>query len=183
MLETLAGGLKWERTGDGIRVVIPARLDWTTLFFVVWLAFWSVGGWHVVVETFVKYNSPAFDLLWLVGWAAGECFVTAAIVWSLAGRTDLALDSYKLEITNRLAGIQLSMRIFMTGEVRNLRYVPAGNRGRRYYQSRVKFEADGKTRTFGSGLEDIEAFALIDKMLQVHKFPKDSAVEYISAAP
>jgi hypothetical protein len=28
MLEKLAGRLKWERTGTGIRVEIPARIPW-----------------------------------------------------------------------------------------------------------------------------------------------------------
>src|SRR5580700_1527259 len=28
MIETLAGRLKWERMSDGIRVVIPARMSW-----------------------------------------------------------------------------------------------------------------------------------------------------------
>jgi hypothetical protein len=28
MLETQAGRLKWERTADGIRVVIPVKVGW-----------------------------------------------------------------------------------------------------------------------------------------------------------
>ena len=31
MLEVLKGRLKWERTADGIRVVIPARLSWSAI--------------------------------------------------------------------------------------------------------------------------------------------------------
>jgi hypothetical protein len=179
MLETLAGRLKWEHTGTGIRVEIPARLDWTTLFFVVWLAGWSVAGWHVILDALSKPNVQPFNLLWLVGWAAGECFVIASVVWSLAGNTTLMLDSSTLEINRRIAGIQLDRRSFATTSVHNLRYIPAANRGRRSYGSQICFEADGKTRAFASKIEDAEAFALIDRLLDVYMFPKDRAMEYL----
>lgn len=179
MPEKLAGRLTWERTGEGIRIEIPARRDWTVLFFLVWLAGWSLAGRQVIVETFTKHNSPAFNLLWLVGWAAGECLVTASIIWSLTGRTTFVLDPYKVQIIRRVMGIQLDKREFAPADIRNLRYMPAGNRGRRSYQSKISFEANDKTCSFGSGLEDLEAFALIDKMLEVYKFPKERALEYL----
>lgn len=179
MLETLAGRLKWEQTGQGIRVEIPARLDWTTLFFIAWLAMWSLAGWHIIMQTFTKHDAPVFNMLWLVGWAAAECFVIASIIWSLAGHTTLILDAYVLEITRRIAGIQLDTRSFATSNVHNLRYMPAGNRGRRSYGSQICFEADCKTRKFASKVEDAEAFALIDRMLDVYNFPKDRALEYL----
>ena len=179
MFETLAGRLKWERTGNRIRVEIPARLNWTVAFFLVWLAGWTMAGRSVLAETLAKPNPPAFNLLWLVGWAIGECFVTVSIIWSLSGRTSLEMDPGQLAITRRVMGIQISRRTFSTTDVRNLRYNPAGNRGRHSYQSQIKFEADKRTCSFGTGLEDAEAFALIDKMLEVHKFPQERALEYL----
>jgi hypothetical protein len=42
MLETLAGRLKWERIDNGIRVELPAPLDWPNVRRTVggWLLFW-----------------------------------------------------------------------------------------------------------------------------------------------
>jgi hypothetical protein len=68
-----------------------------------------------------------------------------------------------------------------TSKVRNLRFTPAG-RGRNAPQSSVTIEVDGKTFSFASGIPDAEAFALIDKMLEVYKIPKDRALEYIDTS-
>ena len=38
MLEKLAGRLKWEKTGLGIRVVIPARQDWWIVPLAIFLS-------------------------------------------------------------------------------------------------------------------------------------------------
>jgi hypothetical protein len=177
MLEKLAGRLKWERTGTGIRVEIPARIDWWVLFYVVWLAPWSVAGWRVSVDIFIKHDLSVFNLFWLPVWALGECFVAALIIWRLTGSTTVVLDPSQLDITRRSMGIQIDKRTFRCADVRNLRYIPAGNRGRRSLPSQIGFEANDKTRKFASGIEDIEAFALIDKMLEIYKFPKERALE------
>jgi hypothetical protein len=179
MLEKLVGRLTWERTGTGIQVEIPARLDWSVWFLVFWLPLWSMGGWHVMIEAFIKHDQSAFNLFWLMGWAVAECYVVAFIIWSLTGQTTLVLDPCQLEIIRRVIGIQIDKRTFSTADVRNLRYIPSENRGRRSSPSKISFESDDKTRNFASGLEDIEAFALIDKMLDVYKFPKDRVLEYI----
>ncbi len=182
MLETLAGRLRWENTGSGIYVEIPARLDWTLAFFIIWLAGWSFGGWDVGLQTFSKPNPPIFDLLWLAAWAVGECVVITSVVWSLGGRSFLALDPSSFQFTHRMCGNQLSRKTFATANVRNLRHVPASHRGRQSTGGKISFEADGKTHSFASRLKDAEAFALIDKMLDVYKFPKDRALEYMSTS-
>src|ERR1035438_3608834 len=141
MLETLAGRLKWERTGTGIRVEIPARLDWSVLFYVVWLVLWSMGGWHVMIETFYRHDQSMFNLFWLMGWAFGECYVTAFTIWSLTGRTTLELDPCQLEITRRIVGIQIGKRTFSNTDVRNLRFIPSRGRGRGSCPHRISLEA------------------------------------------
>jgi hypothetical protein len=181
MQDTLAGRLKWEHTGTGILVQIPARLDWTILFFAVWLTMWSFGGKSAMDQVLKNGKPQLFLMAWLVGWFAGEVFAIATIVWSLTGRTSLALDQSRFEITRRVLGFQWDARSFATAQIRNLRFVPAGNRGRHSYQSQISFEALDKTRSFASGLSDAEAFALIDKMLEIYAFPKDRALDYIAS--
>jgi hypothetical protein len=182
MLERLAGRLTWEQSGNGILVEIPARHGWVTLFFCVWLAGWSIAGRQVFLQTFTEgtLNSyRTFNLLWMFGWAAGECFVGAAIIWAVLGRITVVIDPSVLEITHRIAGFPVRSRSFPTSEVRNLRYVPSSGGGRSRRESAICFESADKTIRFGSGLADAEALALIDKMLGVYSFPKERALEYL----
>ena len=66
-----------------------------------------------------------------------------------------------------------------TAEVRNLRFTQAVRKGRSYTASHISFESRDKTHSFGSGISDAEAFALIDKLLEVHPFSKERALEYL----
>ena len=185
MLETLAGRLTWERTPDGIRVEIPARLSWVALFLTVWLTFWLYVGSRIIGKMLVDDDQSAWPLVWLVGWAAGACFVGGWLIWSVGGRATLVLEPVEMRIQRRVFGIEWDTRTYRTNSVRNLRYIPgymspgALESGGGYNQSSIKFESDDKTRSFASGVSDIEAFALIDLMLGVHAFPKDRAIEFI----
>ncbi len=183
MLQRLAGRLKWDQTGSGIHVEIPARLNWTSLFLIVWLIGWTIGGRHVLSETFTpgsKSYHSLFNLLWLVAWAFGEVLVGATLIWSLTGRTTVDLDPSMLKIRRFALGVQIDRRSFPTSDVRNLRFSPPAQRGRNYAQSQIKSEVQDKTLGIGSGIDDAEAFALIDKMLEVYRFPKERALEYLA---
>jgi hypothetical protein len=181
-MDKLADRLRWEPTATGIQVLIPARRDWKILFFAVWLAMWTVAGNTTIrrlVSEIAAGKSDWFTALWLIAWAAGECFVSIAIVWALGGKTLLRLDPASMSIEHQLFGIRLRTRSFATAEVRNLRFTPAVAKGRSSVASRISFESGDKTRSFGTGLSDAEAFALIDKMLEIYPFPKERALEYL----
>jgi hypothetical protein len=177
MLDKLAGRLTWEQTATGIRVEIPGWMGWRTLFFCAWLAFWTYGGWQALKSERAEHNS--FLLLWLFFWAGGELFVGGAILWSLFGRTDLTLDPANLNLTYFIAGFQFRGHSFPTDDIRNLRYQPFSRSGRSQNLSSIRFESNKKTCSFASGISDAEAFALIDKMLEVYPFPKERALEYL----
>jgi hypothetical protein len=117
--------------------------------------------------------------LWLVFWAVAEVTVGGTIVWSVFGRIILTLDPANLNLRWRVAGIELRDRSFATSEIRNLRYRPLARGGRTRNLSAICFESGSKTYRFGSGIADTEAFALIDKMLDVYPFPKERALEYM----
>ena len=183
MYDRLAGRLTWERTVQGIRVEIPARLNWTIGFLFVWLVGWTAAGGFFLQ----KISDPAmpwhFRLVWSAFWIVAEAFAVSSIVWSLSGRFTLALDSSSLEITRRAAGIKLSGQSYRTSDVHNLRFVPATGGGRTYTVSQIRFEANDKSHGFGSGIDDNEAAALIGKMLEIYPFPKDRALEYFDYSP
>jgi hypothetical protein len=182
MVQKLAGRLTFDWSGTGIRVDIPAKLDWTTAFLIVWLAGWTFGGRMAILKASTPEtgSTPSlFLLVWLVGWACGTVFVSWTILWSFLGRIVLVLDPGQLELTWLLPGITVKQRRFATGEIRNLRFQPAYSGGRSRTPSSIRFEAADKTIKFASGLEDGEALALIEKMLGVYSFSKDRALEYL----
>jgi hypothetical protein len=187
MLEKLAGRLKWERTIQGIHIEIPARAGGVAVFLCFWLVFWSACGLFGTARVSAGDNIETGVIVIAVVWALAEVGVAIALIWSLTGRTTLTVDQAEMKIQRRILGVEWDTRSFSTRSVCNLRYVPAywssGFAGteatNQYNQSRIRFEADDKTRSFASGVSDIEAFALIDRMLEVYNFPKDRALEYI----
>jgi len=187
MLETLAGRLTWERNGSGIQVEIPAQAGWSLAFLFLWLIAWGGIGGTMVFRAFADDDLSTFMLVWSIAWAAGVVVGLGAIVWGISGRTTLFLNQSEMKIQRRVMGFEWDTRSFPTNHVANLRFIPAywssggagSNDGRTYNPSQMRFEADGKTRTFASGLSDVEAFALIDRMLEVYEFPKDRALDYI----
>ena len=172
MLETLAGRLMWEPTVEGIRVEIPARRSWTILINVVWLIAWCGAGWLAQNRMHHSPHAAPIPWIWLVGWAAGVPFVTASILWSLTGRTTLALSPRTLEITRQMMGLQLGARSVTNKDARNLRFVPNMIRGRSNLPSHISFEENGKTRSFAWALAETEANALFGKMDQTYNFPR-----------
>ncbi|MFZ1086420.1 MAG: hypothetical protein WAN35_15770 [Terracidiphilus sp.] len=177
MLETLAGRLKWERTGTGIRVEIPARFYWSTLLGVPWLVLWWFPWRLTMIEVFIDHKGGAFLQFWLAGWTAGGCFVATFILWSLTGRSTVVLDPCQLELTRNIFVLPFSHRIFSTSDLNNLRFVPSQWKSRSYQPSKINFEAGNKTHSFASGIRESEANALIDRMQEVHEFPMESWLE------
>jgi len=187
MREKLAGRLEWERTGVGIRIEIPSQAGWLAVFFGFWLTVWSATGWFFAARISTAENPENVPLIFAVAWALAWVLILIAIIVCLAGRTTLTLDQSEMAIQRRVLRMEWDRRRFATKDVLNLRYIPSfslrGWEGTTYSTytsaSQIRFEADGKTRKFASGISDIEAFALIDRMLEVYNFPKDRALEYI----
>lgn len=175
-VEKLAGRLIWERTANGIRVDIPGWMGFQTLFLLVWIVGWTYAGSAAV--TSILKTQGTFLTLWLLAWAAGEVLVAGSILWSLLGRIVLTQDPSNLTLVYQLGGFDFRVRSFQTTGIRNLRYRPFG-RGRSGSMSAICFEQNDRTCRFATGIRDAEAFALIDKMLEVYPFTKDRALEYL----
>jgi hypothetical protein len=131
-MDTLADRVRWEPTGNGIRISIPARKDWRLAFFSVWLVAWTYGGNQTVRQTLAKFSSGTIDwfaCFWLMAWAFGECWVIAWIIWALGGQTTVSLDPTEITIYQQLFGFLLRRRTAHTGDVRNLRFSPSVRKG------------------------------------------------------
>jgi len=70
-MNTLADRILWEQTGNGIRVLIPGRRNWASLFIAVWLIAWTFAGKNVRGQILAKWQAGTvdwFSWLWMVGW-------------------------------------------------------------------------------------------------------------------
>ena len=182
ILETLAGRIRFERTRAGIHFEIPTRKDWTAILAVSVIEIWALEGCSILLSRLTADGRTTAG-----GWAAMLGFFTVGLLsliwlgWSFVGKSRLTLDRDEFRIVRQILGIKLDTRIFPTSEVRNLRYLPCSEF--RIFKGFIPgvfcFEADDKTHKFGSGVTDIEAFALLNEMLDVYEFPLERAVHYI----
>ena len=182
LFETLAGRIRFERTGTGIRVEIPTRKDWSAILAVSAIEFWALRGLTIVSgRLFAGNQTNTTQWTALLGFATVAALGVVWLMWSCLGKSRLDLFQVELKIVRQIPGFHLDTRVFRTREVRNLRYLPHSEfrifKG--YIPGVFCFEAEAKTHRFGSGVTDIEAFALINEMLDIYEFPLERAVHYI----
>jgi hypothetical protein len=169
MLETLAGRLKWEQTGDGIRVVIPVRMPLLTALSGIWLFMLP----HFTVEVFDKLRGfidpRSFAPVWI-----GLCLVVLWFTMIFTTQQILTLNPGEIVIQVRIFGIGVKKRAFATSRLQCLRFVPSeyGDLISMNDMSRIQIDRDFKTRNFAFGITEQEADTLIQKMMEVYKFPK-----------
>ncbi len=179
MLQTLAGRVNWERTENGIRAVVPSRFSWWFLFP------------GLVVLTFPHFT---YEVFWKSGQAAAmgprsftpEWIGLALFVfWIALFRTHksvLTLTSAEMRVEKRTLGLRLRTGVSATTQLSDLRFVPSQYGISAEDQSRIQFRAGNKTRSFGIGIGEEEADALIARMMEVYPFPKPSPTESASGA-
>jgi hypothetical protein len=182
LFETLSGRIRWEQTGAAIRVEIPTRKDWSAILAVSVIEFWALRGLSIIPERFFIYGRPdTGQWIALIGFFTLAVLALIWLLWSFVGKSRLDLDPVEFKLVRQILGFKLDTRIFRTREVRNLRYLPHSEF--RIFKGFIPgvfcFEVDEKTHRFGSGVTDVEAFALINQMLDIYEFPTDRAVHYI----
>lgn len=92
----------------------------------------------------------------------------------------MRLNPSTLELTASVFGFVFRRRSASVSEVRNLRYVPSHSLGRSVRESCICYEDRQGSVKFGRDLDDAEAFAVIDQMLNVYPFTKkDRALDYM----
>jgi len=167
MLETLAGRLKWERTTDGIRVVVPSHFNG-------WIYLTGIG-----LLTFPQFTYELFGRLTA---ATGQRLLIPGLIglvlfalWITFLRThEIALTVSPNEMAVELwaFGIKLKTRKAATSRLTGLRFVPAEYGIGIDDMNRIQFRKDQKRRNLGHGITEEEADALIAKMMEVYPFPE-----------
>jgi hypothetical protein len=173
MLEILAGRLKWERTGDGIRVVIPTRFNWLVTRDKLFYAFITMLGFCVTfIVLSIVDGKP-------VQWGIILCFalgyLSSVIVLMLTDRTIMSLNKNMMTIQYRSCGIVRRKKKYLTELVYDLRFADSSHRAKIrnvYRQNEIQFGEEYVTQSFAFGITEQEADALIEKMMEVYKFPK-----------
>ena len=178
MLRKLAGRLTWEPTDGGIRVVIPARRDLKPIGATILMLSWITLAWFATGNASAESNLLAFIWICLAAGAVALCVAVGWLMWSLTGRTELKLDPMGLNIRRRIAGVLSGTDSFPTQDVYDLRYIPpayiwAFRTDTDPKTSGIQFCKAGKTYIIVRGITEREACALIDRMMEIHPFPKE----------
>lgn len=176
MLETLAGRLKWERTGDGIRVEIPARGSDPVLSQVAW--FFLFAGPALLFVGIRDKGTTAFEqrFVW-VFLIAGLLSTIVRILWEFTGKTILTIDTNRMVLCSRIMELDLKRRSYANESVRLMRFVPAVTRFWSKQPSGVWFIENNALRKFAKAITPVEASVLIDKMLGVYRFELDTTAQ------
>jgi len=180
MQETLEGRLKWERSPDGIQVSIPVRRGASTVGYIflvlIWLTIASIHYWHLFTQPRDDSPEAIYQFIAILLYLFGFFFFLGWVAWTATGETILVLDSGGMTLQKRVLGIEVSSRSFRNNEVHSFNYI----RPRPFWalrsdtdpsSSRIRFMAGGKYHYFARGVSESEAFALVERMVQVYRFP------------
>jgi len=164
MFERLAGRVKWEQTGDGVRLVVPVRRRSIDAFFGIFLV-----SLLAMMDLF-DYSRPARFVHFCIGLSLAGIY----LVLSYVTKQELRLSPSGMEIQTSTVGIIVKKRAFATDRLCCLRFVPEErdtlNLGR--HSSRIMVDRDFDTYQFAFGVSELEGDAIIEKMKSVRNFPE-----------
>lgn len=179
-MDKLEGRVKWERTPGGILIVVPVRRGASTAGYaalvLIWLTIASVHYWHLFNNPRLDGTAETYILIAIVIYIVGFLIFLGWLAWTATGETVLVLDQNDMKLQNRALGIEISSRTFRTMDVHSFNYV----RPKQFWalradtdpsSSRIRFTAGGKYHYFARGVTEAEAFALVERMVEVHRFP------------
>lgn len=187
MREMLEGRLEWERTPGGIVVAIPVRRGPSTagyaLLVVVWLTIASVHYWHLLSGNRIDSSQYPLELIAVAIYVFGFFFFLGWLMWTVTGETLVMLSATELTIQRRVLGIEVATRRHFNSDIRNIRFV----RPKQFWAlradtdpstSKIQFVTSHGFHTFGKGIGETEAVALIERMMEVYPFPRSGERYY-----
>ena len=121
-----AARFKSAATPFGYRVVIPARRNgFLLVFMLAWFGGWVFGEVSASGQLLSAGSKAPTGFLsfWLVGWTVGGLFVASTILWQLAGREVITVDSESVSYRVEALGVGRT-RDFLLSHVKNLRVAP-----------------------------------------------------------
>ena len=181
MLDKLEGRLKWERTPQGGMVVsIPVRRGPSTIGYavlvLVWVSIASIHYWHLFTVPKLDAEQQIYEVIAVTLYILGFLFFVVYLAWTVTGETILTLDPSEMKIQVKVLGIDIRSETYRTRDVHSFNFV----RPKAFWalradtdpsSSRIRFTVGGKYHYFGRGVSESEAFALVERMVDVHRFP------------
>lgn len=183
MLETLAGRLKWEHTGNGIRVELPAQFTWPNVLRRVggWLLYWAL----IFSLMILLDELRGHPVYWGVVLLFAPLYAVIGIWQILARRTVLILSPDEMTINQAFFQKDWSKRAYATRRLQNLLYCksrPQPTAERRTIKNSLLCDVELQTIGLFDGITEEEADVLIAKMTEVYPFPKYLSTESATGA-
>ena len=128
---------------------------------------------HFTYDVFWKTGqSTAWEpRSWIPDWI-GLSFFVFWIALFRTHRSVLTLTPAEMRVEKRLLGFGFRTKCFVPSQLSDLRFVPSQYSISIEDQSCVQFRVGKGIRSFGVGIGEEEADALIAKMLEVYSFPQ-----------
>lgn len=153
-------GSRVQELGDRLIIRFRPHRSWGAItFLLVWLTFWTFGGFAAFgALSGADPGERAFLLLWLCGWAVGECCVPAIIAWQLFGKELLTVTGQQLEVRKELGRFARSKKydIARVDDVEPAR-VPSDEDERPRKDFCLRISYDDKKIRIGEGMGEREA--------------------------
>jgi hypothetical protein len=110
-------------------------------------------------------------------YAVGFVYFICRLAWTLTGETMVTLNPPQVTIQTRVFGVALSSRTYHTDDIYRMHFIPPKRMATQHSvlnpnSSCIRFYVNNRAQRFAKGVSSDEARALIDKMLQVHEFPR-----------
>jgi hypothetical protein len=177
MLETQVGKLKWEQKDQGIRVELPAPLDWPHVsraiawhLFLLLIIFLALSFSHSLHES----SHHALTNWWFLPTFA-PIYVASGILQLWMRRRILTLTPNEMTLNRGIWEAKRNTRVFANRRLHNLRYCASRTQQTAEYESvkdSILCDVEGRTIALMSGISEEEATNLIYRMMEVYKFPK-----------
>ena len=165
-------------TPAGVELNIPApRYPFVVVFLPVWLVGWAFGWFTAFSAIGSRTSDPGatlFMVVWLSFWTLGGGFALAMFAWSLAGREIVVLGPGRLAIAWRVFGVG-RVREYDLVHAARLRVAPQPynpydyRSGMRFWGiggGPIAFDYGASTIRFGGALQEAEASALVQRLIE-----------------
>jgi hypothetical protein len=167
-----------EQDGTGLRITVPVKAQvFVTLFLAFWLMGWAVGevmvSYHLVGG---RYSSGARSIImiaWLGAWTVGGAWIASALLWNIAGKEIIELNSTTLKRRKQIPVFSRSKE-YAVASIANLRLAPALPSFFGYYRQNmsfltfnegaISFDYGRDTRHLATGLDEADAKYVIGEM-------------------
>jgi len=149
---------KVSRESGDLRISIPMKRSWVILFILVWLTFWTYGGFDTGRKLLHQFDVGAF--IWMCFWAFAECGAVYVILRMLFGQDVVAATPSEFHLSKQIFGIGYT-RAYLVQEMRDLRFQPEVGSARSRRASRIAFDYGAKTISFAPEIDEAEAAELI----------------------